>query len=399
MNMKVSTILLVLIIGISLLAIVPHPVNASTSKIVIGFDMAHGENSKYVTNISETLDYAQIILINESFDQVDLSQFNIIVLGQPTTYLSPDEMDALVNWLNSGGKVLWLAGDSDYGSGNVSQAAVNTVAEYVGSHLRVDEGAIYDNVHKAQKFYRVLAQVYPDKEASAVAEGITNPILAHGPDNVVYVYDNGTVDLLACSTPPDNVIRIARYFPTAYLADNNPPPPLAIDQIFAAGLAPGTDATAQAVTGCPNANYTFIAAEVLPTSSGKASLVIVSGESPYGDYEPTFAPSYYGVPLDGPKFIYNVFKWAYNFVQTYTPPQVTTITHTVTETVTQTQTQTTTQTTTVTNTVTHTATQTVTSTTTSPTTVTVEKSNAGAVVGAAIIVFIAIVAAAYILKK
>ncbi|MEB3755264.1 MAG: GldG family protein [Desulfurococcales archaeon] len=385
MNMKVSTILLVLVIGIFMLAIVPHPVNANMSKIVIGFDMAHGENAKYVTNISKTLDYAKIILINESFDKVSLSQFNIIVIGQPTSYLGPDEMGALAKWLESGGKVLWLAGDSDYGSGNVTQAAVNTVAEYVGSHLRVDGGAIYDNTHDAQKFYRVLAQVYPDKEASAVANGITHPILAHGPDNVVYVYDNNTVNLLACSTPPDNVIRIARYYPTAYIADNNPPPPLAINQIFAAGLAPGTDATAEAVTGCPNANYTFIAAEVLPTSSSKASLVIVSGESPYGDYEPTFAPSYYNVTLDGPKFIYNVFKWAYNFVQTYTPPQVATITHTVTETVTQTQTQTTTQT--------------VTSTTTSPTTVTVEKSNTGAVVGAAIIVFIAIVAAAYILKK
>ncbi len=372
-----------------MLAIIPHPVNANTSKIVIGFDMAHGENAKYVTNISKTLDYAKIILINKSFDQVDLSQFDIIVVGQPTSYLSPDEMDALAKWLESGGKVLWLAGDSDYGSGNVTQAAVNTVAEYVGSHLRVDEGAIYDNKHDAQKFYRVLAQVYPDKEASAVADGITHPILAHGPDNVVYVYDNGTVNLLACQNPPQNVIRIARYYPTAYIADNNLPPPLAINQIFAAGLAPGTGATAEAVTGCPNANYTFIAAEVLPTSSNKASLVIVSGESPYGDYEPTFAPSYYGVTLDGPKFIYNVFKWAYSFVQTYTPPQGVTVT----------QKETVTQTTTVTNTVTHTTTQTLTKTTTSPTTITVEKSNAGAVVGAAIIVFIAIVAAAYILKK
>ncbi len=393
--MKTVTILLILVIGVSMLALVPHPANAETSTIVIGFDMAHGENAKYVTNISKTLDYAKIILINESFDQVDLNQFNIIVVGQPTSYLNPDEMDALVNWLNTGGKVLWLAGDSDYGSGNVTQAAVNAVAEYVGSHLRVDESAIYDNTHDAQKFYRVLAQVYPDKEASAVAEGITNPILAHGPDNVVYAYDNGTVDLLACSTPPDNVIRIARYYPTAYIADNNPPPPLAINQIFAAGLAPGTGATAEAVTGCSNANYTFIAAEVLPTSSHKASLVIVSGESPYGDYEPTFAPSYYGVTLDGPKFIYNVFKWAYNFVQTYTPPVAATVT--VTHTVTQSVTQTKTTTQTVTNTITHTATSTTTQV--SQTTLTAEKSNTGAVIGAAIIVFIAIVAAAYILKK
>ncbi|MEB3772731.1 MAG: GldG family protein [Desulfurococcales archaeon] len=416
MNMKTSTLLMLLVIGLSLMAAAHPSAMAETNKIMIGFDMAHGENPKYVTNITKELDYAQIVLINQSFDQVDLSKFDIIVLGQPTTYLTPEELDALANWLATGHKVLWIAGDSDYGSGNVTQAAVNTVAEYVGSHLRVDEGAIYDNEHNAQRFYRVLAQVYPDKPAAPVAEGITNPILAHGPDSVVYVYDNGTVDLLACPTAPQNVIRIARFYPTAYLADNNPPPPLAIDEILAAGVAPGSDATAETVTGCTNANYTFIAAEIIPEGNQKASMVIVSGESPYGDYEPTFAPSYYGVTLDGPKFIYNIFKWAYNYIESYQPPQVVTQTVTKTQTVTEmktvTQTVTVTgqpvtvtstvssvKTTTKTQTVTTTSVTTTTSISKSVSTTTVEKSNTGAVIGASIIVFIAIVAAAYILKK
>ena len=297
-----------------MLATLVASVNAANSKLTIGFDMAHGENDKFVSNITKELDYASIIIINQSFDQVDLNKFDIIVLGQPTTYLTPEELDALSKWLNTGDKVLWIAGDSDYGSGNVTQAAVNTIAEYVGSHLRVDEGAIYDNTHNAQRFYRVLAQVTPDKPATDVAKGITNPILAHGPDNVVYVYDNGTVDLLACKTTPNNVVRIARFYPTAYLADNNPPPPLAGKLLLSKGLAPGKGATADKASGCSNAEYTFIAAELLSTGNKKHALVIVSGESPYGDYQPTFTSSYHGVTLDGPKFIYNIFSWAHSYV-------------------------------------------------------------------------------------
>ncbi len=403
--MKKSISLAVILLVVAAIIPVAHPAFAADEKITIGFDLAHGENSKYISNITAELDYANVIVINQTFDQVDLSQFDIIVLGQPTTYLAPEELDALSQWLNTGGKVLWLAGDSDYGGGPDSQQAVNAVAEYIGSHLRVDMGAIYDNTHNAQKFYRVLAQVAPDQEAAAVANGITHPILAHGPDNVVYLYDNGSLDLLACQSKPEYVIRIARFYPTAYLADNNPPPALAVDML---GVIAGESATAEAVTGCPNATYVFIAAEMLPASNGKASMVIVSGESPYGDYEPTFAPEYYNVTLDGPKFLYNIFKWAYNYTETFEFPvtfvtvtKTVTETQTVTESVTTTKTQTLTKTATTTETTTKTTTQTVTATktSTSTTTVTKTKTNTGAIIGASVIILIALIAAAYILKK
>ncbi len=393
--MKKSISLAVILLVVAAIIPVAHPAFAANEKITIGFDLAHGENSKYISNITAELDYANVIVINQTFDQVDLSQFDIIVLGQPTTYLAPEELDALSQWLNTGGKVLWLAGDSDYGGGPDSQQAVNAVAEYIGSHLRVDMGAIYDNTHNAQKFYRVLAQVAPDQEAAAVANGITHPILAHGPDNVVYLYDNGSLDLLACQSKPEHVIRIARFYPTAYLADNNPPPALAVDML---GVVAGESATAEAVTGCPNATYVFIAAEIIPTSSGKASMVIVSGESPYGDYEPTFAPEYYNVTLDGPKFLYNIFKWAYEYTQSLTGVYLK-VTKTITETQTTTETKITTNTVTTTKTATTTATQTVTATETTTSTVTKTKTNTGAVIGASVIILIALIAAAYILKK
>ena len=308
------------IISLALLALLLAPMfsipsstitTADTPTITIALDLAHGENDKYIANITEFLDYANVVNITESFDSVDLSQFDVIVLGQPTVPLSPDELSALADWYASGHKVLWIAGDSDYGSGNESQIIVNSIAEFMGSHLRLSLGAVYDDVNNAQRFYRVLAEVVPDADAAAVASGIEHPILAHGPDAVVYL-DGDQFDSLACDAVPDGVIRVARFYPEAYVADNNPPLTMFADYL---GAIPGSSATADAVTGCSGARYTFIAAEAVGDG-----LIIVSGESPYGDYEPTFSSEYYNVTLDGPQFLYNMFQWAYSYAQNLTAP-------------------------------------------------------------------------------
>ncbi len=44
-------------------------------------------------------------------------------------------------------------------------------------------------------------------------------------------------------------------------------------------------------------------------------------EDPYGDYEPTWASSYYGVPLSGPRFVVNMITWALNAQTNYSRMQ------------------------------------------------------------------------------
>jgi len=52
--------------------------------------------------------------------------------------------------------------------------------------------------------------------------------------------------------------------------------------------------------------FPIVAAEKLDTGS----VVIVSGASPYGDYEPFIVTEYYDVPLDGPRFVENTLLWS-----------------------------------------------------------------------------------------
>jgi septal ring factor EnvC (AmiA/AmiB activator) len=49
-----------------------------------------------------------------------------------------------------------------------------------------------------------------------------------------------------------------------------------------------------------------MAVEFMPSGS----VLILSGETPYGGYEPSVAPVYYRVPLEGPRFFRNLMLWA-----------------------------------------------------------------------------------------
>ncbi|MBO3802207.1 MAG: hypothetical protein JTT12_07805 [Candidatus Brockarchaeota archaeon] len=96
---------------------------------------------------------------------------------------------------------------------------------------------------------------------------------------------------------PENIIRIVRTSKNGTIVENNPPP-------------------AKAHTAGDKGKLVLLAAEFI-TVGDKVNLVIASGESPYGDYEPTWASSYYGVPLSGPRFVVNMITWALNAQTNY----------------------------------------------------------------------------------
>ncbi|MCE4600512.1 MAG: GldG family protein [Desulfurococcales archaeon] len=373
------------------------PAAAQSNTITVAVDLSHGESDKYLGYIQGNITFVNWVNITEGPITTDMLQgVDVLILGQPTIAFSPDEMDAIAQWLASGKKVLWVAGDSDYGSGNATQVYVNDLLEYIGAKLRVEYASFYDDIHNAQRFYRVLVHVQvdnnPDLETSMIAEGITKPILAHGPAPLIWVDDEGNPHDPVTETF-DGLIRILWSYDTAYIGDNNPPLPLVYDPILYGH-------------GAGNFTFVFLAAEYHPDTN---DVIVVSGESPYGDYEPTWSWEYYGVALDGPKFVTNMISWFKTLItevfaatapsQTVTVTKTVTKTSTVTVTETTTKTETSVKTTTATVTETTTATETVTETTTSPTTVTVEKTNTGLVIGAVILVLIIVAAAVYFLRK
>ncbi|ACS89290.1 MULTISPECIES: CGP-CTERM sorting domain-containing protein [Thermococcus] len=336
---------------------------AFASATTVAVDLGHGENEKYlaedvleygtnktlahgivktITNVQWgyfgdplAADILGITHLGEKITSDALANVDMLILGQPTSPFQPDEIQAIVNWFNQGGKVLWIAGDSDYGSSGVNAIdIVNSVLEQLGSELRLDQCQIQDPVSNAGQPYRVIGLVQPDDETPD-KEMITNgfkyggKVLYHGPGVVAWVNENGEWQPLIDGNVPENVYRIVKTSPDAQISEANEPP-------------------ANAYMAGDTGVFTFLAAKIIKFDNGKQSVLIVSAESPYGDYEPTWSPKYYGIDLDGPTFVTNMINWALKQVSketiTVTVTETITKTETKTETVTETKTETTTET-------------------------------------------------------
>ncbi|MCE4625202.1 MAG: hypothetical protein F7C35_04980 [Desulfurococcales archaeon] len=307
--MLLAALGLIMLMG---LAAIPttHVAHAQGQTITVAVDLGHGESDKYLNYIMSNITFVNWVVINTTLNESSLDGVDVFIIGQPTAGFTPDEMDIIYNWLQQGNKVLWVAGDSDYGSGNETQKFCNALLEYIGAKLRIEYASVYDDVHNAQRFYRVLFRVYPDNieelNTSIISYNITKPILGHGPAPLIWQDENGDYHDIVNETFP-GLVRIAWSYDTAYIGDNNPPLPLVYDPILYG-------------QGTGNHTFVFIAAEYW---SDLNDLIVVSGESPYGDYEPTWSPEYYGVPLDGPQFVTNMITWFKWILSNLSPGQVT----------------------------------------------------------------------------
>ncbi|MEM1641825.1 MAG: glucodextranase DOMON-like domain-containing protein [Desulfurococcaceae archaeon] len=322
--MSRASVLLVALLAISLLAVLVTPsAHAQTRVITIAVDLAHGESDKYLGFIQGNITSVTIdgvvypvrwinITPGTTITPELLSEVDILLIGQPTVSFTPDEMEAIKSWLYSGNKVLYVAGDSDYGAtGPLSIEAVNSLLEYIGVRLRLEHAAVYTPypemrtyVYKgveyptnALAYYRVLAFVEPDNvpylHTYMVDEEVTKPIIMHGPTCVIWVDEEGIYRDPVAETYP-GLVRLV-WFRRAYIGNNNPPDPYVYD-ILLYGL------------GAERGDWSFVAyaAEYIPHVN---SLVTVAGESLYGNYEPAWSSSYIGVDLDGPRFVTNLVRW------------------------------------------------------------------------------------------
>jgi hypothetical protein len=377
--------------------------------VTIAVDLAHDESDKYLGFIQGNITSVVIDGVTYSINWVNitsgmsitsdlLSGVDILLIGQPTVSLGPDEMESIKTWLFTGNKVLYIAGDSDYGGGPASINAVNSLLEYIGSKLRLEHAAVYtpypdtrSYIYKgveyptnAKAYYRVLAFVEPDPVSLLYTymldEGVTKPIIMHGPTCVIWVDETGKYRDPVEEVFP-GLIRLV-WFRRAYIGDNTPPSPFVYD-LLSYGL------------GGPKGDSSFVgyAAEYFTQIN---SMVVVAGESLYGDYEPAWSSSYYGVDLDGPKFVTNLIRW---WIKVITTPLVTPITTTITTTETKTVTTTTTTTETITTTMTTTTTTTITEKTTETTTITEKVPDYTSTIVVSIIAIIIIAVLAIRLRK
>jgi len=310
-----ATLLLVVVVistasALSVLSTTIKPyIGMVDDKIVVAVDLAHGENDKMLSYIMGNITWVEWRKINSTFTSDLLADIDVLIIGQPTVAFSPDELIALKNWLKRYNKVLWVAGDSDYGTGPQTIDACNTLLEYINAKLRLENGAVYDNVNNAGAYYRVLTRVAPDNISELYTDmltvNITKPILMHGPDALIWVDEQGVYHNPMNETFP-GMVRIVWSYNTSYIGDNQPPANIVYDQL---NYGQGTG----------NWSFVMVAGEYWNESN---NLIIVSGESPYGDYQPMYSWVYYGVKLDGPQFVKNMILWFEKIIRTYykTPP-------------------------------------------------------------------------------
>ncbi len=315
-------VLPVLLLGLMLLSIagfagVSHA--ARPAGIVIAVDMSHGQNPGGLVELMHLIPEADWVIIVKTEDDIanlptwvqnnayeiraggittdNLNNVDMLIIGQPTELLTPDEVNAITAWFNEYGLALWVAADSDYPAqgSEIAQQAANQVLEALGAHIRVDYVSVEDSQSYAGKTYRVVGIIDPPAELSFLKWG-ARKMLFHGP-GVVYAIDDSGNPVNPITNPLPNVYVLVRTSEGGEIVEHQPKAP----------GEPGNVGVFYQVgqTG----EFPLLVAENL---SGK--IVIASGESPYSGYQAGITWIYYGVVLQGPQFFKNLVYWATGYM-------------------------------------------------------------------------------------
>ncbi|BAA79953.2 hypothetical protein APE_0969.1 [Aeropyrum pernix K1] len=374
---------------------------ASPGGVIVAVDVSHGQGTEGLDTIVSSCAGCTWVLIladesqeaNITPDILDLfqekryggltpenlSDVDVLLIGQATSLLSNDEVSAIASWGSQGKKAVWVAGDSDYPAqgSETAQQVVNQVLEALNSNIRIDYVSVEDDESNAERSYRVVGIVDPEGVFSFLKEGLPNggKVLFHGPGGLFVIGTDGAPanPVKEPEKKPENVYVIVRTTENSRSVQHQDPSNGGLPAVLYDPLSDFYN------TG----PFPLMMAEVKDNV-----LIFASSETMYGGYEPMTAPEYYGVQLDGPQFVAKVIATMVGFTQgTFiVVEKVITQTETVTETVTKTQTETTTKTETATVTETVTQTTTVTETNT-------------AVIAAAVIIILAALGAAFFLLR
>lgn len=326
--MKKVAMFLAAVVLLSVFGVVASPAvsAAESGKVVIAVDLAHGEDAKGLTDVTyknQTLTEGMLKVLTDytfvyfgdpkyesdlgikrlgdkiTYDALKNNDVTILILGQPTSPLPPDEIEAIKQWLQEGGKVLWIAGDSDYGNGAKTQQFINSLLDQLGvTNLRLELASVEDPVSNAGAPYRVVAIADPWEDTPKRDILVKNfqydgKVLAHGPGLVAWVDGkdgSGDWHPLAPDNKPEKTYVLVHSSSDAILKENNDPPANAYE--------PGAQG-----------EFPIVAAQLVE-ANGKNNVIIVSGETPVGGYEPMWASEYYEIKLDGPAVVSNILEWS-----------------------------------------------------------------------------------------
>jgi len=246
--------------------------------------------------IMNNISYVDWVVVTGDVTASDLEDavMLISVLSDKTQTYSEAEVTAIQDWLDQGGKTIWLCGDSDYGTDYLRIDTVNALLEDIGSVLRMEHCAAEDPVSNGGASYRVLS-VTDDiaDEFSFLAVGVDRA-LTHSP-GVLTAYSGGRYWTLE-EEQPDGVYVLLTTTEVGQIYDHNPPESESVEV--------GDE-------GC----FVTMAVEV---DWALGNMVFVESEAPFGSYMPMYYPEIirddrYGAaanPQQGGQFFKNIISLA-----------------------------------------------------------------------------------------
>ena len=283
--------------------IVPSKVAAAEDPIhpVIVIDMYHGQYSSYVYGEEDTwlannlTDMGfEVVFAWGGLNDTILEDATGLLIGGiygVTAGFATAEIDAVADWFNEGKKFLWVGSDSDYGGYAYINNNMSLILDAVGSHVYPEAISISDAFSNCNASYRVVANgTSTDAYVADIVEGV-DQVLMHGPTSL-YGSTSGAegTDVVALeNTTIDDVYPVLYYGASATIGDSDLVPPLA-----------NADGDA--------GEFVAMTVEVNAGTAGDG-VIVVSGASPYGDYQPMFTTEYYDVPLTGDVLVKQTIDW------------------------------------------------------------------------------------------
>lgn len=294
----------VFLAAMSFFAAPPHSVAAeeptAQPPATILFITGYGMGTKLLSNLSEDLVALGYTVMNATTVNASiLTGVDGLVMASPygsdgqegfNVTNAPVVRSAIKNWYDTGSKFLWLSGDSDYAGDVWHTQNVTAILTNIGSRLRIETTSVEDPQSSCASAYRVAAnETESNAVASVINNGVNYPILFHGPTCVYALDPSGTPVALENVTVP-GVYPIIRTSLAGVIVEANPLVPAIVHK------------------GGYIGSWVMMAAEQWAGPLGNNKL-IVSGASPYGDYQPMYTDEYYSVPLNGSLFTVQAIDW------------------------------------------------------------------------------------------
>jgi hypothetical protein len=307
LNKKILSILFVATVflaAMSFFAAPPQSVAAdeptAQPPATILFITGYGMGTKLLSNLSEDLVALGYTVINATTVNASiLTGVDGLVMASPygsdgqegfNATNAPAVRTAIKNWYDTGSKFLWLSGDSDYAGDVWHTQNVTAILTNIGSRLRIETTSVEDPQSNCAAAYRVAAnETESNAVASVINNGVNYPILFHGPTCVYALDPSGTPVALENVTVP-GVYPIIRSSLAGQIVEANPLVPAVVHK------------------GGYTGSWVMMAAEQWAGPLGN-NKIIVSGASPYGDYQPMYTDNYYSVPLNGSLFTVQAIDW------------------------------------------------------------------------------------------